>query len=67
MRELPDRLPCPAIPAEAFGWSSDSIEGQAFSYLAVRCQKNLPITFPMTTGVKTPLSGGRISLRRQAV
>jgi anhydro-N-acetylmuramic acid kinase len=64
MRELSDRLPCPAIPAEAFGWSSDAIEAQAFAYLAVRCQKNLPITFPMTTGVKAPLSGGRISSGR---
>jgi anhydro-N-acetylmuramic acid kinase len=61
MRELSDRLPCPAIPTEAFGWSSDAIEAQAFAYLAVRCQKNLPITFPMTTGVKSPLSGGRIA------
>jgi len=67
MRELSHRLPCPAVPAEAFGWSSDAIEAQAFAYLAVRCQRNLPITFPMTTGVKTPSSGGRISLRRRAV
>jgi anhydro-N-acetylmuramic acid kinase len=65
MRELSRRLPCPAVPAEAFGWSSDAIEAQAFAYLAVRCQKNLPITFPTTTGVKAPLSGGRLSRGRK--
>lgn len=65
MRELSHRLPCPAVAAEAFGWSSDAIEAQAFAYLAVRCQKNLPITFPMTTGVKAPLSGGRFSRPRK--
>ncbi len=67
MRELSHRLPCPAVAAEAFGWSSDTIEAQAFAYLAVRCQKNLPITFPSTTGAKAPLTGGRISLGRRAL
>jgi anhydro-N-acetylmuramic acid kinase len=27
------------------------MEAQAFAYLAARREKNLPITFPMTTGV----------------
>ena len=58
MRELANRLPCPAVAAEAFGWSADAMEAQAFAYLAVRRLKNLPITFPLTTGVKQPLPGG---------
>ena len=58
MRELADRLPCPVVSAEAFGWSADAMEAQAFAYLAVRRLKNLPITFPMTTGVKQTLAGG---------
>jgi anhydro-N-acetylmuramic acid kinase len=58
MRELADRLPCPVVLAETFGWSSDAMEAQAFAYLAVRRLKNLPITFPMTTGIERPLSGG---------
>jgi anhydro-N-acetylmuramic acid kinase len=57
MRELADRLPCPVVLAETFGWSSDSMEAQAFAYLAARRDKNLPITFPLTTGVKKPLEG----------
>jgi anhydro-N-acetylmuramic acid kinase len=65
MRELAERLPCLVIPAEAFGWVSDSMEAQAFAYLAVRCQKNLPITFPMTTGVERPLTGGLLAEPRR--
>ncbi len=44
--------------AEAVGWDGDAVEAQAFAYLAVRSQRWLPITFPMTTGVAEPLSGG---------
>jgi anhydro-N-acetylmuramic acid kinase len=57
MRELADRLPCPVVLAETFGWSSDAMEAQAFAYLAARRERNLPITFPMTTGVDKPLEG----------
>ena len=58
MRELSGQLPCPVLPAEAYGWSSDAIEAQAFAYLAVRSAKKLPITFPATTGIQAPLPGG---------
>ncbi|HUI21093.1 MAG TPA: anhydro-N-acetylmuramic acid kinase [Methylocella sp.] len=61
MRELANRMPCPVVSAEAFGWSSDAMEAQAFAYLAARRLRNLPITFPMTTGVKRPLPGGVLS------
>jgi anhydro-N-acetylmuramic acid kinase len=61
MRELAERLPCPVALAENFGWSSDAMEAQAFAYLAARREKNLPITFPMTTGVGEPLEGGVIA------
>ncbi len=36
------------------------IESQAFAYLAVRSYLNLPISFPETTGVKKPCTGGAI-------
>jgi 1,6-anhydro-N-acetylmuramate kinase len=35
MRELADRLPCPVVLAESFGWSSDAMEAQAFAYLGL--------------------------------
>jgi anhydro-N-acetylmuramic acid kinase len=58
MRELATRLPCKVTSAETFGWSVDAMEAQAFAYLAVRTLKNLPVTFPTTTGVARPLPGG---------
>ena len=36
----------------------DFIESQAFAYLAIRSFKNLPISFPKTTGCKKPSLGG---------
>jgi anhydro-N-acetylmuramic acid kinase len=47
--------------ADAVGWSSDALEAQAFGYLAVRSLKGLPITFPTTTGVPRPLTGGVVA------
>lgn len=44
--------------ADAIGWSSAYLEAQAFAFLAVRSLKGLPITFPSTTGVRAPISGG---------
>jgi anhydro-N-acetylmuramic acid kinase len=43
---------------DAAGWSVDSLEAQAFAYLAVRSLRHLPITFPGTTGIGEPLTGG---------
>ena len=45
-------------PAEAAGMDGDAVEAEAWAYLAVRSLKGLPITFPGTTGVPAPLTGG---------
>jgi anhydro-N-acetylmuramic acid kinase len=59
MQMLAERLaPAPVETASAVGWSSDALEAQAFAYLAVRTLRGLPLTFPTTTGVPQPLSGG---------
>jgi len=58
MKEMGQRLPCRVVTASSLGWSGDAVEAQAFAYLAVRRLKNLPITFPATTGVARPLEGG---------
>ncbi|MFC6745275.1 anhydro-N-acetylmuramic acid kinase [Methylobacterium persicinum] len=47
--------------ADAIGWSSAYLEAQAFAFLAVRSQKGLPITFPSTTGVREPITGGSLA------
>ncbi len=49
------------ISAEDAGWRGDSIEAEAFAYLAARTARGLPISFPGTTGVKAPMTGGKIA------
>ena len=62
MRMLAERLkPASVETTDAVGWSSQSIEAQAFAYLAVRTLNGLPITFPQTTGAPKPMPGGVIS------
>ncbi|MEL7128897.1 MAG: anhydro-N-acetylmuramic acid kinase, partial [Pseudomonadota bacterium] len=53
-------VPCRVVSAEAVGWRGDSIEAEAFAYLAVRSMRGLPISFSGTTGVPDPLSGGQM-------
>lgn len=49
------------VPAEAVGWRGDAVEAECFAYLAMRALRRLPITFPLTTGVRAPMTGGRIA------
>ncbi len=58
---LRERLSAPLLPLEAIGFDGDATEAQAFALLAVRAANGMPLSFPMTTGVPKPLSGGRIS------
>lgn len=43
---------------DVLGDSGDFIEAQAWAFLAVRSERKLPITFPETTGVSKPITGG---------
>ena len=62
MRMLAQRLaPATVETADAAGWSADALEAQAFAYLAVRSLRGLPLTFPATTGVATPMRGGLLA------
>ena len=56
-----DRSGVPVTTAEDEGWRGDSIEAEAFAYLAARTKRGLPISFPGTTGVAAPQTGGRIA------
>lgn len=65
MRMLAERLaPASVETADAAGWSSQSLEAQAFAYLAVRTLNGLPITFPHTTGIQRPMTGGVVASPR---
>ena len=61
MAELKRRTGLDVAAVESVGWHGDVLEAEGFAYMAVRCLKKLPITFPGTTGVSRPLTGGRIA------
>ncbi len=61
IQNLRDLLQASVIVAEDIGMNGDSMEAEAWAYLAVRCLRGLAITFPGTTGVAAPLSGGRLT------
>ncbi len=60
MAAIAARAGVPVTAAEALGWRGDAIEAEAFAYLAARTARGLPISFPGTTGVARPMTGGRI-------
>ncbi len=61
IRQLQDRIgkDTDIKTADQSGWNSRALEAQIFGYLAVRHLKNLPTSYPQTTGVPFPIVGGR--------
>lgn len=60
MAALREILQVSVEPVEAVGWDGDALEAQAFAFMAIRAKAGLPISFPGTTGVPQPLTGGRL-------
>jgi anhydro-N-acetylmuramic acid kinase len=58
MTMIAERVESAVAPAEAAGFDGDAVEAEAWAYMAVRALRGLPITFPGTTGVRQPLTGG---------
>jgi anhydro-N-acetylmuramic acid kinase len=58
MAAIAERVEAAVAPAEAAGMDGDAVEAEAWAYLAVRSLEGLPITFPGTTGVPAPMTGG---------
>ena len=56
-----DHVGAPVQLAEAYDLDGDGVEAEAWAFLAVRSRLGLPITFPGTTGVAAPLSGGVVA------
>ena len=46
--------------SSGFNFNGDSLEAEAFAFLAIRSLKDLPISFPLTTGVLRPTVGGTV-------
>jgi anhydro-N-acetylmuramic acid kinase len=61
MSMLASRVQNAVAPVEVLGCDGDAIEAQAWAYMAVRRLDELPITFPETTGVSAPMTGGVIA------
>ncbi len=62
LRMLRERVaPATVEAADVLGWSADAIEAQAFGFLAARGLKGLPLSYPATTGVPIPMTGGVIA------
>ena len=59
---LETKIPCKNI--DDYNLRGDAIEAEAFAFLAVRSLNDLPLSFPSTTGVKYPVTGGGISLKK---
>jgi anhydro-N-acetylmuramic acid kinase len=58
MGMLREAIPARVIAAEDAGFDGDAMEAEAWGYLAVRSLKGLPLSFPGTTKVEEPMTGG---------
>ena len=58
---IADRTGLVPEPVDALGWNGDAMEAEGFAYMAVRSLNRLPISFPGTTGVLSPMTGGVVT------
>ena len=48
--------------ADEIQWNNDAVEAQIFAYFAVRSLYGYPLSYPGTTGVAKPITGGKIHI-----
>ena len=60
MKRLEDKLKIKVYNEKKLGINFDYIEAELIAYLSARSLYKLPFTFPTTTGVEKPLSGGEL-------
>ena len=60
INRLKEKLNLEFFDERQLGIDFDYIESELIAYLSARSIYNLPITFPSTTGVSKPLSGGKV-------
>lgn len=58
MYELAKRTGAEIKLAEDVDLRGDAVEAECFAFLAMRSKRGLPLSFPLTTGVNTPQTGG---------
>ena len=65
IKRLKKHLKCKIVEEKKSIYHPDFIESQLMGLLAVRSINNLPYTFPLTTGVSKPLSGGELCIPKE--
>jgi len=60
MKRLKDKLKLKIYKETQLGINFDYIEAELIAYLSARSLYRLPFTFPTTTGVEKPLTGGKL-------
>ena len=60
MKALSAVLSEPVRGVEVAGWNGDALEAQCFAVLAALVTRGLPLSYPSTTGVATPMRGGQV-------
>ena len=58
LSRLAEAVGAPVAGVETVGWRGDSLEAEAFAFLALRSLRGLPLSLPSTTGVGKPTTGG---------
>jgi anhydro-N-acetylmuramic acid kinase len=58
MADIAARCAVTVVDADSVGLRGDAVEAECFALLAVRSARGLPLSFPATTGVKEPTTGG---------
>lgn len=58
MADIAARCDVEVVDADSVGLRGDAVEAECFALLAVRSARGLPLSFPGTTGVKVPVTGG---------
>jgi anhydro-N-acetylmuramic acid kinase len=65
LRELAESEGASVESSDELGFSGDSMEAEAWAYLAVRALRGLALSWPMTTGVAEPVTGGVLAKPRR--
>lgn len=60
IKRLSSKLDIKVILANEIDLKGEMIEAELIAYISARSVYKLPITFPMTTGVVRPISGGKL-------
>ena len=62
VNHLKNLTKCKIYLIDEFNIDGDFIESQAFAYLSIRSYLKKPITYPSTTKVKIPVTGGDLKV-----